>query len=167
MSTRTGRGVRRAALLSGGCLASALLLSFAVAAQPGGDDALAQDLSSLQGKWERQPQEWDEPPSPTDAARSVKEIKGNREMLTHYGADCKVIRTTTAEFRLEASGRVRLYTYFNWQVTAGPNKGKKIKGPFSYIYRVKDDKIYEGHDLLVDAAPDTRPKVQVWKRVEE
>lgn len=162
---------------AGLALAVALMLG-AAAARPGAADVgaeagadaaggLEQDLAMLQGKWEREPAEYDEPPRPSDAERSVKEIKGNRETITYYGADGKVIRATAADFRLEESGRVKLYTYSNWRVTAGEGKGKTVAGPKSYIYRLKEDRVYEGHDLLTDADPETRPKVQVWKRVGE
>src|SRR5687768_12150649 len=69
--------------------------------------SLEQDLDQLQGRWERKlPGE--DLNARRGAARAVKEIKGNRETVTYYDDAGKPVRITTADFKLERSGRVRL-----------------------------------------------------------
>jgi len=51
--------------------------------------------------------------------RAVKEIKGNKETVTFYGEDNKLLRRHTVDFRLKKNGDIRVFTYFNMEVTEG------------------------------------------------
>lgn len=99
------------------------------------------DFEALQGTWERThvlpgqlgPQ----------VGRVVKEVKGNRETVTVYDKDGKQTYAHAVEFRLERQGSVRVFTFFNREVTAGPTKGQKVTEASSYIYRLRDDTFEE------------------------
>src|SRR5687768_9775551 len=75
------------------------------------DDALAQDLKLLQGKWEMlHGNEGRGDPT----IRSVKEIEGNRETLRRYDAlTGQLTHEHFVEFALSRSGDVRVCTFFS------------------------------------------------------
>src|SRR5688500_13898099 len=61
------------------------------------------DLQALQGKWEHKVPGDKEAGAVPQAARAVKEVKGNRETVTYYDDAGKAVRATTADFKLEVS----------------------------------------------------------------
>jgi hypothetical protein len=125
---------------------------------------VVQDLESLQGRWERKLPGGDDSARKGEA-RAVKEIKGNKETVTYYDDAGKAVRATTADFELEQSGRVRLYTFSNLKVTLGDDKGDTgLNKPLSYIYRVEGDTYHEGHGLLTDSPAGSKPSVARWDR---
>jgi hypothetical protein len=113
---------------------------FAPAADPpaGGDD-----LRALQGTWERTLVLPEPPGQPAPGGRVVKVVSGNRETVTTYDRAGQQTYGHAVEFRLERQGEVRVFTFFNREVTAGPAKGQRIAEPSSYIYRVRDDTFEE------------------------
>jgi hypothetical protein len=123
----------------------------------------AQDLKALQGRWER-PLLGDD--DAHGAARVVKEVKGNRETVTYYDDAGKAVRATTADFKLEASGRVKLYTFSNLKVTQGEDTGDDGAAgrSLSYLYRVEGDLYFEAHGLLTDSPAGSTPSVVRWER---
>lgn len=119
------------------------------------------ELSKLQGRWERQLSA-EEMNSGLD--RVVKEVKGNKETVTYYGEDEKVLRRHTVEFTLSRSGDLHVFTFTNMEVTDGPAKGTKMKEPYSYVYRVDDKHFFEVYGLL--PGQEREPVVaRRWKRV--
>ena len=125
------------------------------------------DLQLLQGTWERtrvlpgQPG----PPGPQEG-RVVKGVKGNRETVTTYDKEGKQTYAHSVEFRLERQGNVRVFTFFNREVTAGPSKGQKVAEPASYIYRLRGDTLEEVWGFL--PGQETRELLAAkWRRVRQ
>ncbi|MEM8672127.1 MAG: hypothetical protein AAGG48_31715 [Planctomycetota bacterium] len=124
-----------------------------------GDDtegANAKELAAVQGKWIRSVE--------TDGGtfKILKEHFGNKTKLTVYGPKGKVFEEKTSEFRLEIRNNVRVFKFFNNRFTAGPNKGRMVKAPASYIYRVAGDTFFEIRGMLI--GDDSAPSVTTWKR---
>ena len=94
----------------------------------------AQDLKALQGQWESIEAQTG---SPDEPARMVKEVSGNRETVTTYARDGRVLSAHVVDFRLEREGGVRVFTFSNREITAGPSKGQKFPQPTSYMYRLR------------------------------
>ena len=122
-----------------------------------------QDHKSLQGRWER-PMAGDVDGT-QGASRVVKEVRGDHETVTYYDDAGKPVHATTADFKLQRAGRVKLYTFTNLKVTLGRDRGGPPRRPLTYIYRLDGDVYYEGHGLLADAPPDSTPGVVRWERV--
>ena len=121
--------------------------------------AAATELAEVQGKWVRTIR--------TDSGtfKVVKEHKGNKTTVTFMDSEGRIVQAKSSEFRLENSGKVRIFTFFNNLITAGPQKGRTNKEPHSYIYRVVGDTFVEVNGLLID--DDAAPVAFTWKRVKE
>ena len=63
---------------------------------------------------------------------------------------------------------MRIFTFFNFEITDGPRKGYKMPegSSFSYIYTVADDQWVEARGFLVDQR-DGKPRLVVWTRVKD
>src|SRR4051794_39469638 len=85
------------------------------------------DAADVQGKWERNDTAGGQP------VRIVKEHMGNRTTVTVFDAKGKVVAERKSEFEVRVMGAVKLFVYSNMEITAGPNKGQKASGPFTYI----------------------------------
>lgn len=124
---------------------------------PSADRETAIDLQKMQGKWERIVR----PEEQVAYKRVIKEIQGNQETVTYYGPHGEVQRVHTVDFRLERYGPVKVFTYYNMRITAGPdaNKtpdpGKPSDAKQSYIYRLTDHEFDEVWGFL--AGQETRP----------
>src|SRR4051794_7645250 len=94
--------------------ALAVMLAVALPASADDDD-LKDDLAKVQGKWSSVRTEGGM------TLRTTKEIKGNKEKITIADEDGAVLYAHENEFKLEKSGRARLFTYFNLRITEGPN----------------------------------------------
>lgn len=121
---------------------------------------LAEELAKVQGKWER---------TVRDAAgktfRTVKQHKGYLTSVTTVDESGDTIAAHTSEFRLETRGAVRVFTYSNIKIVAGPDLGKEFKEGSSYIYAVNGGTFAEAHGLLIG---DTFPvSFVLWTRVKE
>ena len=118
--------------------------------------------AEVQGRWER------EEPEGSDASykRATKEVKGNQETVTYFDADGKVVRQHKVDFKLSKAGDVTIFTYTNWEATEGPQKGTKMPGPVSYIYRVSDKQFREAWGLL-PGQENRRSLLLIWKKSEE
>jgi hypothetical protein len=118
------------------------------------------DLANIQGSWELTFE------SNGKTVRTVKEIKGNKTTLTRYDEKGDVIHAHTSEFKLDVSGRVRIHTFFNLEVTAGEGKGEKFQGPHSYVYALYGDTWIEVQGLLVDQL-DNDARLYRWTRLKD
>jgi hypothetical protein len=119
----------------------------------------AEEFAKVQGKWFRTVA------TENGMVKVVKEHKGNETILTFYDPMGNVAAGKKSEFRLEKTGRVRIFTFFNNVVTAGPQKGLTDKEPQSYIFKVTDDSFFEVRGLLVGEEVD--PVAITWKRLKE
>ena len=115
------------------------------------------DLAEVQGTWVRTVK------TDTGTYTITKEHRGNETTLTIKSAADRVVESKTSEFRLETTGKVRIFTFFNNRFTAGANRGRTANAPQSYIYRVTDDTFVEVRGMLID--DDSNPAVVTWKRV--
>jgi YD repeat-containing protein len=106
-------------------------------AQPRG--SIRDDLARMQGTWERQIR----PEENLTYKRCVKELGDGRETVTYYDAAGQVTRQHTVDFKLEQHGPARLFTFWNQQITAGPEAGKQIPERRSYLYRISGDELAE------------------------
>jgi hypothetical protein len=77
---------------------------------------LKDDLRNLQGRWELVLKVQGR------TVRSVQGIDGNKSTVTRYDEKGGVLEAHTADFTLSISGRTRIFTYFNYEITAGPAK---------------------------------------------
>ena len=125
------------------------------AAEP--DKKTDDELKKVQGTWERAETAKDSP-----YVRATKEVKGNKETVTYYDADGKVVHQHRVEFKLSKAGDVGLFTYSNFEVTEGEQKGQKMEGEFSYIYRATEDEFREAQGFLPGDMGD--PAMTVWKK---
>lgn len=123
-------------------------------------DAAKEDLAALRGKWEMTLRTRD------GVIRSVQTIAGTTSMVDRYDAAGKLIQSHTAQFKLRVTDQIKVFTYFDLEVTAGPNKGLIFKGPLSFIYVLNRDSWVEARGILVDQE-DGEPRLMVWKRVAE
>jgi len=110
------------------------------------DHSQPDELEKLQGQWEREIR----PEEKVTYKRVLKTISGNRETVTYYGENGEIQREHEVEFRLERQGPVKIFTFYNQEITAGPEKGTKVEGSRSYIYRLTDDTFDEVWGFLPD-----------------
>lgn len=111
------------------------------------------------GKWTRQQ------PSPMGRVRFVKEHTETKTIVTAFDEKGVAIYAHESEFRTEVSGQVRLLTFSNRTITAGPGAGQTSKEPSSFIYRVAGNQFIEVHGALQDDKDP--PLMFVWERLEE
>lgn len=123
------------------------------------ESTTAEALAEVQGKWVRTVT------TPSGAFKIVKEHTGNKTTVTFIDAEGRIVEAKKSEFRLETSGKVRLFTFFNNVITAGPQKGRTDNEPHSYIYRVTGDTFVEVNGLLI--GDDAAPVAFTWERVKE
>lgn len=146
---------------------AALLLGLTTAAQPpeqgdaGGPEA---DAKALQGRWERV--------MTTDVGglgkgtRAVKEVRGDKETVTYYGADGGVIRSHRVTFKLSESEPVRVFTYSGLEVLDGPGKGRKSSASGSFVYRLDRGEFVEvGGVMAGERRAQGVPYLARWKAV--
>jgi uncharacterized protein (TIGR03067 family) len=141
-----------------GVLFALLLLATAgraPAAEP--EKASDEELKKIQGTWERT-----DPAENAPYRKATKEIKGNKETVTYFDADGKVVHRHQVDFKLSKAGNVGLFTFSNMEVTEGPQKGQKMEGDFTYVYRATDDEFREAQGLMSGDQGD--PALNVWKK---
>ena len=134
-----------------------LVLSHALVAQAQQDDTAA-DLKRLEGRFER---------TFTNPAgtvfRSVKDVADGKSAVVTYDDVGNVIEAHESEYKIQRHGPVRVFSFFNVVVTAGPSKGQRHLETNSYIYRIEGDTIIEAWGLLEnDPNP---PRMFTWKRI--
>lgn len=122
-------------------LAAPLVLALALLGRAAEPDEL---LKAVQGKWVRFQN------APGGKVTLIKEHRDQKTILTAYDERKRVLYSHTSEFTVEQSGRVKVFTFRNRTVTAGPDKGQQQKEPMSYVYRVVDGKFLEVRGVLDD-----------------
>jgi hypothetical protein len=137
-----------------------VFVAFLCLVMPAGIGWAQDKVSSVEGKWERHQKD--------DGGKSFRIVKvhtAGRTILTTYDEKGEVVSQHTSEYKLRKTDEVLVFTYSNIELTAGPNKGQKAAGPFSFAYRVQNDSFYEfSGALLGDSAT---PMLFVWTRVKE
>ncbi len=123
------------------------------------DDAQAKELAAVQGRWARTME------TEGGKIKVYKEHIGNKSIVTFMDSDGNVVGAKRSEFRLETTGDVRIFTFFNNVVTAGPQQGQIDAQPHSYIYRVVGDTFVEVNGMLI--GDNRAPSAYTWTRVKE
>jgi len=122
------------------------------------DDDTAAEMKRLQGRFER---------TFTNAAgtvfRTVKEMGDGEETVVTYDDAGNVVESHQSQFKVEKRGPVRVFSFFNALVTAGPNKGHTQLDTNSYIYRLEGDTFIEAWGLLENDP--NAPRMLGWRRV--
>jgi hypothetical protein len=121
------------------------------------DDPAAADLQAMQGRWTREFANRQGAPIRLD-----KLIDGNRDTVDEFDANGNKIRSHSATFKLKLDGSVRIFTFSNLVVTAGPDLGAQFPGPTSFLYKIDGDTMYEVWGLL--EGNKNPPLVFIWKR---
>jgi hypothetical protein len=124
------------------------------------DPGAKEDLAKVQGTWAAEVRDRQGKP----AGRIIKYIDGNREMVVEELADGKIASAHRVQFRVTRQGPVRLFTFFNGEVTEGPRTGQKM-GSFTYIYKVDNERFTEVMGMLIGQERQA-PTARVYKRVE-
>ncbi len=112
---------------------------------------------AVQGKWVRHQD------TANGRVKIVKEHNGQRTIVTAYDDKANVLYSHESEFKVELSGKVRIFTFFNRVITAGPNSGQKIKEPVSFVYRIVENRFIEVHGILDGDA--NAPNMIIWDRI--
>ena len=118
------------------------------------------DLAAVQGRWER-------PLTDNNGnvvGNAVKEIQGEIETISYFNAAGQLVHSHKVKVELKRLGRVRLFSYTFMAITAGPDKGRKVNGGGSYLYKVQGDCFLEITNALVGEEKDEF-NVLTWKRV--
>jgi hypothetical protein len=126
----------------------------------GADDDTEAELKKVGGRFER----YFENAAGT-TFHAVKEVIGNQSSVTTYDDAGNIVEAHGSTIKVEKRGPVRIFSYFNLVVTAGPDKGHTEAGTNSYIYRIDDDTMTEVWGLL-EGDPNP-PRMFVWRRIKE
>jgi hypothetical protein len=98
----------------------------AIAEEPQADA----DVKLLEGRWMRRQ------PMTGGMLTIVKEHKHNATFLTAFDDQGQVLYAHQSQYRHERSGKVRIFTFYNRKITAGPNAGKELPQAESFNYRL-------------------------------
>ena len=120
-----------------------------------------EDLKKVQGTWSADVRD---PRTGKPLGRIVKYIKGNKEMVVQESADGKIVEAHRVDFEVNRLGAVRLFTYYNAEITEGPQKGQTMP-PYTYIYKVDEQFFTEVMGMLAGQEKQA-PSARVYKRVE-
>ena len=117
------------------------------------------ELKAVAGRWTRTV------PTPNGPVTIVKEHVGKKTVVVATDAAGTVLYSHKSEFTIERQGKVRVLTFSNVTVTAGPNVGAVDKAPQSFLYRVTEKQFVEVWGVLEgDVTP---PRLVVWDRAPE
>ena len=133
-------------------------LSFAMLPVTSGDEP-KDAAQAVQGRWVRYQA------TPNGRVRIVKEHRGPRTILTAFDDQGNLLYAHESEFKTEASGKVRIFTFFNRTITAGPHAGQKLKETTSFVYRVVENRFIEVHGVL--EGDSNAPLMIIWERAED
>jgi hypothetical protein len=120
-------------------------------------DEPAEVKDAVTGAWERTVT------SKQGTYHLVKTHLDGKTTLHITGDDGTIVESKTSEYRLSETDEVRIFTYFNNLITAGPSAGARVPGEFAYVYRIDGDRFYEIRGMLKD--DDGPVEVIVWARV--
>jgi hypothetical protein len=120
----------------------------------------ADELKKLAGRYERLFKN-----SAGTLFRVVKEIEGAQEVVTTLDDTGNVVTAHAATIKVQKHGPVRVFSFFNRVVLAGPDKGEKQFGTVSYVYRADQESFLEARGVMEgDPSP---PGMLIWRRVKE
>jgi hypothetical protein len=120
-----------------------------------------EDLAKVQGIWASEVRDR----QGKLVGRVVKYIKGNKEMVVQERADGQLTGSHRVEFEVSRVEGIRLYRFFNGEVTDGAQKGQKM-GPYTYVYRVDDDTFTEVFGFSVGEEK-RAPVLHIYKRIKD
>jgi len=124
------------------------------------DDDTAAEMKRLEGRFER---------SFANGAgtvfRVVKDVANGQSNVVTYDDAGNVVESHQSQFKVEKRGPVRVFSFFNVLVTAGPNKGHTQVDTNSFIYRIEGDTIIEAWGLLENDP--NAPRMFSWRRVKD
>lgn len=123
-----------------------------------GDEANDAEIRRLQGRYERTFKN-----EAGTEFRVVKEVAGDQSTVTTFDDVGNVLEAHTSTFKTEKRGEVRVWLFFNVQVTAGPAKGRQLLETRSFIYRA-DDNIFAEVSGFLESDPSPQ-RMFIWKRV--
>jgi hypothetical protein len=136
------------------------LVCLAVVTTISNADDNADELKRLQGRFERTFRN-----EAGTMFRAVTEMAGDQSTVTTYDDGGQVVESHRSTFKVEKRGPVRVLSYFNVAVTAGPAKGHQDPATRSYLYRLEGDVFTEVWGLLEgDVRP---PHMFHWRRIKE
>ncbi|MFK7777572.1 MAG: hypothetical protein QM501_05565 [Gimesia sp.] len=123
------------------------------------EPAPEEDYQILQGKWIRSDQN-----SKGSPLRIEQKFTNKISTVSIYDRNGKLLHSHQAKFRLQRTPDTSLFTFFDLEVLAGPNKGRKQKTPLTYVYRVKDNRFIQVEGILNgDKSP---PRLLIWWKVQ-
>ena len=121
------------------------------------EKAVADDLQAMQGRWVRQYAN-----RQGAVFRVERDVDGGTDTLTEFDANGNVVHSHGSTFQLKHDGGVRVLTFSNLTVTAGPHNGLQQPAPASFLYRLEGETMFEVWGLLEgDRRP---PSIIVWQR---
>ena len=120
---------------------------------------LSDDLARFQGRWKAT--------VTTDDGTSnwTLDIKGHKTRILIESKAGEVIFKGESDFKLEAHGKFKAYTYYNVKVLAGPDEGETrlTEGKTrSSIYRLSDDTLFTVGGLREDDTD--KPRLIQWEK---
>jgi hypothetical protein len=130
------------------------LLSPARGGNADDEKALKEDLRKLQGKWEHNFKN----DKVNANIRKVKEIKGNKESVTWYDPDGKIVAANKADFKLEIKGKQRVFSWSNGKIVDSEYRERPFQDG-SFVYKLEGDK-------WIEMLPAGKGQI-VWRRVKE
>jgi|SRR4051794_31377594 len=124
------------------------------------DEDSAAELKRIGGRFERLFQN-----AAGTTFRAVKEVDGDQSSVTTFDDVGNVVESHGSTIKTEKRGDVRVLSFFNFVVTAGPDKGHVELGTSSYIYRLDGDTFTEVWGLL--DGDDSPPRMFQWRRIKD
>lgn len=125
--------------------------------KPSDEKQAQQDLKQIQGIWVRT-----ERSGLFSSRRITKNIQGDRETVTYYNSDGSVEHAHAVTFAVRRAGPVRIFSFSDQEMTAGPDQGKKTDARGEYVYKVVGETFVEIWGVLGDE--DRDPEVLRWQR---
>lgn len=145
-------------VIAASAIGLAALPHFAVVADDRVPDEVQRDLAKLQGKWETMLR------AGGQTIHNVQTIKDTTSTVERFDEQGVLLHRHTADFKLSVKDQIRVFTFFDLRVTAGPQKGRGFKGPLSFIYVLKPSAWIEARGLLTDQN-DGDPRLMTWQRI--
>lgn len=119
------------------------------------EPAPEEDYQNLEGKWVRNDQD-----SKGAPLRIEQEISKKTSKLNVYDRNGTLLHSHQAKIRLQRLSDLSLFTYFDLEVLAGPNKGRQQKTPVTFVYRLKGNQFIQVEGIL--KGDKSRPKILTW-----
>ncbi|QDV21510.1 hypothetical protein Pan153_62000 [Gimesia panareensis] len=131
-----------------------LLVSPTLAAEP----APEEDYRAVAGKWTRNDQTSNGSPLQVE-----QEISSKKSIVRVFDLNGKLVHEHQARFQLQRMEQVNVFIYFDLEVTAGPNKGKRQPQPRSFAYRIRNNQFIQIEGLLKEDPSPARFLIW-WKK---